>query len=215
MTSYFYFDSNGQKQGPVTEPQLKALAEQGVITPKTQIETDTGHKGFAEQIPWLKFGTAVHGSPTSNPVDAKRSRQTPHPLPPSGQSNESKFQYYFGWLTDFSFQDFWLPALNRTLCKIFYILSLIAIILLGLWLTFMLFASVAWDPTLLTLLGAIIAVPFVWIGCVFLMLEARLFYELCIIVIDWIFKTTKAAQIYIENSKVENDKTVNRNMGQE
>lgn len=53
MTSFFYFDASGQKQGPVNDQQLRALAAQGVINPQTPLETDTGHKGQAGQIPGL------------------------------------------------------------------------------------------------------------------------------------------------------------------
>lgn len=53
MTNYFYFDNLGQKQGPVNDQQLQALAARGTITPQTQLETDSGHKGMAGQIPGL------------------------------------------------------------------------------------------------------------------------------------------------------------------
>ena len=51
--NYFYFDQTNQKQGPVSEQQLKELAAQGIIGPHTPMETDTGHKGVAGQIPGL------------------------------------------------------------------------------------------------------------------------------------------------------------------
>jgi len=53
MSNFFYFDQNNQKLGPVTEEQLKELAAQGAITAQTPMETDTGHKGVAGQIPGL------------------------------------------------------------------------------------------------------------------------------------------------------------------
>jgi len=53
MTNYFYIDAYGQKQGPYKDQQLKELAAQGIITPNTSLETDTGHKGMAGQIPGL------------------------------------------------------------------------------------------------------------------------------------------------------------------
>jgi len=59
MSNFFYFDQNNQKLGPVTEEQLKELATQGAITPQTPMETDTGHKGVAGQIPGMTFGTAA------------------------------------------------------------------------------------------------------------------------------------------------------------
>ena len=58
MPNFFYFDQSNQKLGPVTEEQLRELAAQGTITPQTPMETDTGHKGVAGQIPGLTFGTA-------------------------------------------------------------------------------------------------------------------------------------------------------------
>ena len=48
--NYFYNDAYGQRQGPVSAPQLKKLAVQGIITPNTPLETDTGKKGNAGQI---------------------------------------------------------------------------------------------------------------------------------------------------------------------
>ncbi|MCL2710959.1 MAG: DUF4339 domain-containing protein [Planctomycetaceae bacterium] len=51
--NYFYLDQTNQKQGPVSEQQLKELAAQGIIGPQTPMETDTGHQGTAGQIPGL------------------------------------------------------------------------------------------------------------------------------------------------------------------
>jgi uncharacterized membrane protein YhaH (DUF805 family) len=53
MPNFYYIDANGQKQGLITDQQLKALAAQGVINPQTPLMTDTGHKGLAGQIPSL------------------------------------------------------------------------------------------------------------------------------------------------------------------
>jgi len=50
---YFYVDENGQKQGLFNVQQLKELVAQGVITHYTPMETATGQKGLAEQIPDL------------------------------------------------------------------------------------------------------------------------------------------------------------------
>ena len=57
MSHYYYIDANGQKQGLITEQQLQALAAQGVITPTTPLETDTGQQSTAGQIADLKFNT--------------------------------------------------------------------------------------------------------------------------------------------------------------
>ena len=53
MTHYFYFDQTNTKRGPVSEDQLRQLAAQGIIGLHTPMETDTGHKGVAGQIPGL------------------------------------------------------------------------------------------------------------------------------------------------------------------
>jgi len=65
MTHYFYTDANGHRQGPVSKPQLKDLAAQGIIGQYTSLETDTGHTGMAGQIPGL-FATVP--PPPSQPV---------------------------------------------------------------------------------------------------------------------------------------------------
>ena len=50
---YFYTDANGQKQGAFNLQILQALAAQGIITSQTPMETATGQKGLAGQIPGL------------------------------------------------------------------------------------------------------------------------------------------------------------------
>ncbi|MCL2305993.1 MAG: hypothetical protein FWC43_11680 [Planctomycetaceae bacterium] len=59
MANFFYTDANGQKRGPINDQQLKNLATQGIVTPNTPLETDSGHKGLAGQVPGLKFGTGT------------------------------------------------------------------------------------------------------------------------------------------------------------
>ena len=58
MANFFCYDASGQKRGPFNEQQLQALAAQGKILPTTPLETDTGYKGVAGQIPSLTFRTA-------------------------------------------------------------------------------------------------------------------------------------------------------------
>ena len=66
--NFFLTDKNGTKHS-LTEQQLQTLAAQGRITPQTPLETDTGHKGLAGQIPGLNFNTAAP-SPFTQPVQA-------------------------------------------------------------------------------------------------------------------------------------------------
>ena len=65
MANFFYTDGNGQRQGPVDTPGLRRLIEFGVIGPNTPLETDTGHKGVARQIPGLFVAGA---SPSVQPM---------------------------------------------------------------------------------------------------------------------------------------------------
>jgi TM2 domain-containing membrane protein YozV len=50
MANWFYYDNNGQKQGPYTGGQLKHLVKTGTITPVTIIETETGEQRKARKI---------------------------------------------------------------------------------------------------------------------------------------------------------------------
>ncbi|GHT46135.1 hypothetical protein FACS189454_06790 [Planctomycetales bacterium] len=64
MANFFYYDANGQKQGPITQQELKSLVTQGLITPGTPLETESGHKGKAGQIKGL---FPVSEDPFANP----------------------------------------------------------------------------------------------------------------------------------------------------
>ena len=74
--NYFYTDANGYKYGPVNEQQLRVLAAQGGILPTTPLETDTGYKGVAGQIPGLNFHAAAFGSPMPNTTYSQQTPQT-------------------------------------------------------------------------------------------------------------------------------------------
>lgn len=74
MPNYFYIDNFGRKQGPVNDRQLQALAAQGAVTPQTQLETESGHKGMAGQIPGMNFQAPA--SPMSFPSPATTQTQT-------------------------------------------------------------------------------------------------------------------------------------------
>ena len=55
MSTWFYYDSQGQKQGPVTGGQLKGLAKAGRITPETVVETEDGKTAPARKVKGLTF----------------------------------------------------------------------------------------------------------------------------------------------------------------
>jgi hypothetical protein len=68
MPNWFYTDANGQKQGLINDQQLKALAVQGIITPQTQLETESGHKGLAGQIKGLFPAVPPQVQPVAAPI---------------------------------------------------------------------------------------------------------------------------------------------------
>jgi len=69
MPNFFLTDADGNKQGPLTIERLQTLIERGVVKSNTPLETDTGHKGLAGQIPGLKFNAAA-SSPFVQPTQA-------------------------------------------------------------------------------------------------------------------------------------------------
>jgi hypothetical protein len=82
MANFFYYDTNGQKQGLFTSQEVKALAEQGIITPGTALESDSGHRGVASQIKGLfpvvpassqNYGTTVQPQSPAVPMTAQGS----------------------------------------------------------------------------------------------------------------------------------------------
>jgi ankyrin repeat protein len=57
MSTWFYFDEQGQKQGPYNGGQLKWLAKNGKICPETIIETEAGKTAPARKVKGLTFIT--------------------------------------------------------------------------------------------------------------------------------------------------------------
>lgn len=164
MTNYFYFDLSYQKQGPVSEERLKELAAQGLITPNTSVEADSGHKGPAWQIPGLDFGTAATDSP---------SKTAPSPFV---RSNGASF---FRRLTDFTFRDLRYRVVNMWVCRIFYALCCIVAVLVGINGTLNSHEFAEGNP--------IVLACFIWLIAVLFILLARLLCEWYIIAFDWLF----------------------------
>jgi len=84
---FFYFDQTNQKRGPVSRKQLKELAARGIIGAHTPMETDTGHKGVAGQIPGL-FATT--------PVPHVQSESSIYSNPMS-ENIQSLFKWFWIW----------------------------------------------------------------------------------------------------------------------
>ena len=88
-TNYFYFDENGNRNGPVNEQQLKELATQGTINPSTPMETDTGHKGTAGQVPGLNFN-----APSAAPSPIAASMPIAVPTGPTNPLSKTLNTYF-------------------------------------------------------------------------------------------------------------------------
>ncbi len=72
MSNWFYYDSMGNKQGPINDQQLRLLISEQKIIPETRLETENGHQGLAKQIPGLfpvasPFTRTQQASPFSVP----------------------------------------------------------------------------------------------------------------------------------------------------
>jgi uncharacterized Tic20 family protein len=55
MTNWYYYDQTGQKCGPIDSQTLKTLAQHGIITNDTIVETETGKSDKAENIKDMDF----------------------------------------------------------------------------------------------------------------------------------------------------------------
>ncbi|GHT14266.1 hypothetical protein FACS1894170_11130 [Planctomycetales bacterium] len=53
--TWYYYDKNGQKQGPITSKELQTLAFAGAVVKGTAIETETGKKSVAVKVQGLQF----------------------------------------------------------------------------------------------------------------------------------------------------------------
>ena len=202
MPNYFYTDASGQRRGPVDDQQLKTLAGSGVITPKTPLETESGYKGTAGQIPGLKFSSSgVNVNSVPLPFDQTAQAIRVHAQQATGSIRS--------WLFDFSFQDIRINIAMLWYCRIVYVLSWIVTIIGGLWWTFLLFSGTAFainhsgNNAPYALLVIIIGVPLIWLVCAISMFFTRLCLEFFIVLVDWMVETTKASKLYIENNKRE------------
>ena len=193
MPNYFYIDTNGQKQGLVNDEQLKELAAQGVINANTLLETESGRKGTAGQIPGLKFDTTPPPSAQTAQASQNRTRT---------QQNAVSFMMSIkSWLLDFAFRDLRLPIINLWACRILYVICCVAAILGGFAVLDTVYATTSGFGDWLA--ANLVILPLTVIGVVFSIIAARLFCEWYILVFDWMIETTKAARLYNEKNKEE------------
>jgi len=183
MANYFYTDAKGNKRGPYNEQDIQIQIDRGLIGKNTPVETDIGNKILVKQIPGLNFRQSelqhIQQSVDVNPIAMSIT----------------------SWLTDFAFRDLRLPVINLWACKIIYAICCIAAaLILPMWIV-LAFISLAEVPAAL-----LIVIPFAVICVALFVFAARLACEWYIIVFDWIVETTKAARIYAENNKKEQEK---------
>ncbi|MDO5552571.1 MAG: hypothetical protein Q4G68_02300 [Planctomycetia bacterium] len=81
MGNWYYYDGNEQRRGPINDAQLTSLAARGIILQETILETETGQRGKAKQVPGLQFPVAV-------PTEKLPQLETPVP-PPADRSSIS------------------------------------------------------------------------------------------------------------------------------
>ena len=82
MATQWYFDRDGERQGPLTTQQLRAMVDQGLIVPSTLL----WREGFDDWVPASKVGGLfpdASGKPTpdSKPSKSKQNAQGSDPLP--------------------------------------------------------------------------------------------------------------------------------------
>lgn len=109
MSHWFYFDNNGTKQGPITTVQLKTLAQKGVVTSETLIETEQGKQAPAGKIRGLEFAPSV-----SIPLRMN-----------STSDNRISTEESFSTIVGFSLTNPFLVDHYIILCKIVYIVVIV------------------------------------------------------------------------------------------
>jgi len=119
-------------------------------------------------------------------------------------------QWLRSWLLDFRFRNIQVHRLNRLFWSIVYVFSCIVTIIFGIWVTFALLAF----PSVLAQFGInvgntsrvlmiLIGIPLNLIITFLSIIGNRLVSELCVIWLDWMVYTTKAARIFIDNNEEE------------
>jgi hypothetical protein len=75
MANWHYYNEYGERVGPVTGKHLKRLAQHGVITRGTVVETQEGKTGLAKDVDGLPFAEPL---PTQRTSSAQRATIRPH-----------------------------------------------------------------------------------------------------------------------------------------
>ena len=156
-----------------------------------------------DQSSYSSYSSYTHEEPPApKKTSAPKPPKTPKPQAAytrSQQASGSIFSSIVSWLLDFAFKDIRVHIVNRIIVCIFYVIGCIAAILCGLGMTFSHLNEFSNGEGV----NNIFVIPFVWIGVALAIIHIRLFWELFILLLDWIVETTKAARLYMENCKKE------------
>jgi len=217
---YFFTDSSGQKQGPVSLQQLQTLASEGLITPMTSLETGGGHKGVAGQIPYLDFNSV---EPPIVDQTGEVVWELPIVSPRKTTENVTQLRYRSDtWTTsilselcDFSFRDLHPETAFLWLVRSVYITGASGAILSSLcysgFAVFTAFGTLGFIPedsptwVYFIALLPLLQLPFLFIACFLAICLLRFCCDCTIIavhcILNWIFEIAKllrAARIYVE-----------------
>ena len=149
MSSYFYYDEKGEKQGPIDEKQRDELVVQGIITPTTWLISDLGIRFRAGKHPdWSRWG--------GTPYDARY--------------DDSQEQIASPW--QFNFED------HLWTCKVIRTINGIVSVLWGIVATFGLLAVlvVPHPPTGAALFG-LVGIVGIWVAVTMQIFVVRMICE--------------------------------------
>ena len=218
VTTWYYYDNDGCKQGPITGGQLKGLAKAGLITQETMLETedgktaparkikgltfvdavqsDNGMKNAAENISGENFDRLIQEDITQSQKQGKT--HTPQKEHVNRTRNREKIRMkprlclaFF----DFAFRDLRLSEVNLWICRLLYAFFWIGAGLFVILTAISMFAAASGGDGVLPR-----SVPGMLAFCLFglppLLIITRLILELEIMVVDWLSESTKAARKY-------------------
>jgi len=178
MPNYFYTDENGQKYGPIDVQRLQTLADRGVITPSTPLETDAGHKGVAGQIRDLTFRA-----------------QTAHNAQTLEQAYSQTEDTWFGCMRwgNFDFSDVRIPQTIRRVCGFIYWSYFFWGVLYGIGLTLLTFLAMGEGVPIVAPIFLLLTVSY-WLSFILLITIVRLVCEWQIVLMDWLNENRKGGK---------------------
>ena len=182
MENYFYIDTDGQKQGPVSREQLFSLVAQGIITPETTTEKKVGANVYTRPA-WELPGLFPEYSAKKSPQEWS--------TPPT--SSTSSWQFNFA-------SHLWTC---RTIKVINGVVAVLSGFVMTLWLI-QLFGQASHLPLPQN------AVPLVSIVTLFGIVGTWVFVAIQMLAVNmicnWSLVTSRASQLYLERCEMEQNK---------